>query len=221
MSEENVFTSSDDEYTDIDGTDTEEFYMGNKRTKNIKKKRTIKCEECGFVFKSIRKFKKHKSIHHKGDFECDKCKGKMQSKSHLEEHIKKQHTNDRDFECDKCDVKTKSMSLLEEHIKNDHSHTSEDYESDKCNETFESKSSLEDHIKSHHNKNSKVLIQLKCVLCEFQMEMQTNFLLHMESHEGRPTFNRVERTYEQCRFKQDGRFWPNCSFSHHEVCTKY
>ena len=106
---------------------------------------------------------------------------------------------------------------------------------EKCEETFETGNLLETHIKTKHTNK----VPIKCIVCEFVTQSQTQFLLHMESHnhdmetsiickyflQGICRFGihyrNQHRSIPQCKFRSRCSAWPVCNFAHYEVCDAY
>ena len=106
---------------------------------------------------------------------------------------------------------------------------------EECDDSFPTESELKKHMKSEHRKP----VPIKCVICAFKTQSTTQFLLHMESHEGNKQIRDVCRYFlqgrckfgnhcrnqhvsrPQCKFRSRCTAWPECNFAHYEVCNIY
>ena len=180
---------------------------------------------------------------------CKKCDEQFASKSELKTHAQK-HVVKLPFECKKCNEKFTTYQSLKQHtaschtitgqISNSTAHTRKHKEKseDGCNQrrtTFATEKEVQEHSTFNHTS----IIPIKCRLCKFQTARQVDFLLHMESHNTENFRRRVCSWYRQdkcrfgkkcwilhadppqCIFRNNCRAWPQCKFSHLEVCLNY
>ena len=142
------------------------------------------CFECKYVTKrhqfcSERRFKAHIQSKHGGKYQhsCNQCDKKYGTLSHLKEHVKAKHSNDR-YDCNICDFKAAYKSVLKIHIKSKHEGVI--YACDQCAYTIGNKSLLKRHIEAKHE-----CIKYDCDQCDKQFTVLKGLKLHIQSiHEG-------------------------------------
>lgn len=156
-------------------------------------KRDFHCSSCGHSFKTRDMLIKHQRTHSGiGPFACELCDAVFKFKSGQEHHVKLKHTlkscEDEDpnilkepsllYACSFCKKVYKTLKLLERHEK---FHTTQvEFKCDKprCPKLFKSLKELSKHEKSHAE-----VIYYSCTYCLKQYKSQTNFEIHLASHE--------------------------------------
>ena len=162
-------------------------------------------------------------------------------KKRLAKQRKSVHTNkpmDDSKPCTYCGEKFDNRSELTTHEANQTSKPT--FECEDCKQKFTKEKDLKEHIDASH----KSVIPIKCRICNFHTARQVDFLLHMECHNSNNPKNNVNSRRQvctwflrgkcrfgnscwnlhsappQCIFKSKCRAWPQCKFSHYEVCKE-
>ena len=225
---EEVIATSDNEWEDIDSEETEND--GFVKVLSRRKKMLLKQQQLAKKGKI-----RNKTV------SCLTCVEKFTSKSELNKHSAK-HVNKSSFDCGVCKRTFSSEKNLEDHA-TEHRAKSV-HKCERCKSSYSSAQDLQVHKESKHNS----VVPIKCRLCEFHTDKQVDFLLHMEIHNSEEKkFNKINSVQKVCSwflqdkcrfgdkcwnihtntnptpciFKSKCRAWPQCKFSHYEVCEDY
>ena len=206
-------------------------------------------ENDGFV-KVVNKRKKKLLKHQFKEVSCKNRGQRFNKNRKLKKHLDK-HTAESKHTCNVCSIPFNSEHDLKNHVSINHKEPLKEHETidkakskyhcEKCNINLETEQGLTDHKSTSHGS----IIPIKCRLCEFHTLSQTNFLLHMESHnreQNKINCKPVKSTCRwflrgscrfgnkcwnshteppQCIFKSKCRDWPNCHYGHYEVCERF
>ena len=140
-----------------------------------------KCDICDFKTESKSSFKSHKMIHSEKyvcDITCDHCGVHFNFKRSYEHHIRMVHGTVR-YKCDKCAFETKYKKSMEYH-QNFHK-AKKPMKCDICDERFAKKDNLEAHKKTKHLR----LLELKCDICGHKSLNKHRLKAHMLTHEAK------------------------------------
>jgi len=108
----------------------------------------FQCIDCGKLFGSDRRLKKHVASVHLHVFPCTTCTKTFSRKSDLERHIKS-HLGIKDFQCIDCGKLFSEEWNLRQHVEIVHLHSNEVFPCNICGKEFKYKTSLHTHNKTH------------------------------------------------------------------------
>lgn len=167
------------------------------------KQRPFKCDECDYTCAHRSYIKIHKrSKHGEGRIYCtyDDCDYETYTNSHLDNHIKVVHLQEKHicptcnkaytikaslaehitvihgtkrFPCGDCDQTYKSRNALRAHIRKVHDEIVDKFPCDQCGETYSSKSNLGKHVRKAHEKK-----RFSCTDCDVSYTTNGNLSLH-------------------------------------------
>uniref|UniRef100_A0A3Q2G2J8 C2H2-type domain-containing protein n=1 Tax=Cyprinodon variegatus TaxID=28743 RepID=A0A3Q2G2J8_CYPVA len=115
--------------------------------RNVHKRTTFSCEDCGKIFTGKNKLNLHQRIHAgEKPFGCDVCGQTFIHRGHLNTHFRI-HTGDKPFACKECGRRFSHKSNLNAHIR---IHTAEKpFCCDKCGMKFSRVERLNKHMSIH------------------------------------------------------------------------
>ena len=137
---------------------------------------SFKCEDCGKLYDSKKKWKTHVRIMHRNVEPCGVC-GKEFPQQHLKYHIMQVHEKQRNFECGQCGKFYALKKQYLQHIK--HVHEKEKYHHhvcETCGKAFVNNTQLENHMLTHTGERNH-----HCDKCPKRFYTQQHLINHIKN----------------------------------------
>jgi len=152
---------------------------------HLESSKDFQCIDCGKLFGSDRRLKKHvKSVHLV--FPCTTCTKTFSRKDSLERHMKS-HLGIKDFQCIDCGKLFSAESSLRQHVD---IHNNKVFPCNRCGKEFKYKPNLNTHIKTHLGiKRRKETKDFPCMVCGKQYARDKKLQEHISIvHHGERRF---------------------------------
>ena len=147
--------------------------------------------------------RKHEDYASGPDIKCDMCDWTTKVKEHLQNHIRRMHS-EKNISCDICGERFSYGAALTKHLQIKHG---EDLLCSHCDFKTKDISTLKSHLKRFHTKPGSFL----CTRCTFETKSSDDLKLHINSVHGGDivdkalTTNRKEYNCDMCDHKANGK----------------
>jgi hypothetical protein len=137
-----------------------------ENVKSDTSKKTLYCDQCGFLAGHPSTLKTHKNNVHKGiSYNCEHCNHAASTSSLLHSHVENKHLGIR-YECEDCDYKAGTKGNLKIHRLSKHLNIK--FSCTFCDFQTPFQANLKKHVKAKHTDDEERQRNLKkCGLCEF------------------------------------------------------
>jgi KRAB domain-containing zinc finger protein len=141
--------------------------------------KTLPCEHCGQMYKTIAGLRDHKKVEHPKDgrrpvFACG-CGKTFSNYASRRYHIKMVHLDEKKYRCEYCAKRFFTPSTLKTHMAvHLNAEEGRPYKCDLCEQRFVARYKLKAHIENVHLCKTVV-----CIVCQQQFRSQNQLRMHM------------------------------------------
>ncbi|XP_053623426.1 zinc finger protein 668-like isoform X16 [Plodia interpunctella] len=139
------------------------------------------CPECGKVFMSKSRYRRHVQSHETGAFACGECSEIFQTRAARFGHRMKVHNKGIRYSCPRCPETFTHYHSRLKHLFDKHGQRMLEYHCPACSKTFDSASKRAQHYKLAHTNIDK---KFECQQCDEHFVSNSKLQKHAESHFG-------------------------------------